>query len=265
MSARRPIPSVLCASIPPSANRIVLAAPASAALAVFAVARPKASSLNGAVTLQPLPPSAMNCRKACSKPPIGGSIFSYAEVLAAFFGKSRVDQRRLRMAQRVAEDSVTVSHCAASSEWNTPIRLQRSDLCITVAELSRDFGVVLAEERRRAPRRGVAIGEPVGEVRQGHPAEDRMILLDQHVARCHLGIGDDLRHPLHRRGGHARRHRAGRCRPRPRPGPGSRLRPLRRPPRGCRSARPASRTADRAPLHRSARQAGPRRRPPARR
>ncbi len=73
MSATRPAPSVLSPMMPCSVKCSVLTAPAAWARTVSACASLCASSLNGTVTLAPLPPSAMKACTAAAKPSSGAS------------------------------------------------------------------------------------------------------------------------------------------------------------------------------------------------
>jgi hypothetical protein len=63
--------------MPSSLNTSVLTAPAARARMVSACASFTASSLNGTVTLAPLPPSAMKARTASAKPSSGARRRSY--------------------------------------------------------------------------------------------------------------------------------------------------------------------------------------------
>ena len=75
-SAMNPAPSVLSPEMAPSRKMSVLTAPAASARGERLSHMAKASSLNGTVTLQPLPPSEKNFLTASLKPSRGARIFS---------------------------------------------------------------------------------------------------------------------------------------------------------------------------------------------
>jgi hypothetical protein len=110
MSLTTPTPSKFSAVIPSQSILMQFDAPACCARSVRRSASAKASSLNGAVMLKPRPPLRAEALDHCGEAVLRRLDRLVRQVLARLAREGCMDERRLAVAHRVAEDGVAVRH-----------------------------------------------------------------------------------------------------------------------------------------------------------
>ena len=160
----------------------------------------------------PLPPASRKARTAAAKPSSGPSIAVYSRSCRVCLGKAAVDQRRLAVADGVADHGVAVGHGRSPSGAEEHAfglhgldlaRRPKPSAAATSALCWPRSGATLAD-------RGVAVREAERQVGQPQRAEPRMLLLDHHAARLDLRIGKHLVDALHLGARHVDARRAAR-------------------------------------------------------